>query len=73
MAGSIAAAAALLLGVLVTGGLIVIALVVQREDRRKTLAGEAPDWISRSVRRLTGRTRRDLDADLTRPARQLVH
>jgi hypothetical protein len=74
MAGSIAAAAAaLILGVLVTGALVVIALVVRREDSRKTLVGEAPDRISRTVRRLTGRTRRDLDAELLRPARELVH
>jgi hypothetical protein len=74
MAGSIAAAiAALTLGVLVTGALIVIAVVVHREDHRNTLAGEAPGKISRGVRRLTGRTRRDLDAELLRPTRELVH
>jgi hypothetical protein len=74
MAGSIAAAiAALALSVLVTGALVVIAVVVHREDHGNTLVGEAPDRISRSVRRLTGRTRRDLDAELLRPARELVH
>jgi hypothetical protein len=74
MAGSIAVAtAALILGVLVTGALAVIAVVVRREDRRNTLVGEAPDWISRRVRRLTGRARRDLDAELLQPVRELVH
>jgi hypothetical protein len=74
MAGSIAAAtAALILGVLVTGVLAVIAVVVRREDRNNTLMGEAPDRISRRVRKLTGRARRDLDAELLRPTRELVH
>ena len=73
MAGSIAVETiAMILSILVTGALVVIAVVVRREDRKNTLIGEAPDRISRSVRRLTGRARRDLDSELLRPARQLV-
>ena len=74
MAGSIAAAtAALILGVLVTLVLVMIAVAVRVEDRRYTLGDEAPNWISRTVRRLTGVARRDLDAELLRSARPLVH
>ena len=73
MAGSIAVETiAMILSILVTGALVVIAVVVRREDRKNTLIGEAPDRISRGVRRLTGRARRDLDSELLRPARQLV-
>jgi hypothetical protein len=74
MAGSIAVVTiAMTLSILVTGALVVIAVVIRREDRRNTLIGEAPDRISRSVRRLTGRARRDLGSELLRTARQLVH
>jgi len=66
-------AVALFLGGIVIGILAVIAVAVRREDRRYTLASEAPDRLSRNTRRLTGVGRRDLDAEFLRPARQLVH
>jgi hypothetical protein len=66
-------AVALFLGGIVIGIFAVIAVAVRREDRRYTLAGEAPDRLSRNTRRLTGVGRRDLDAEFLRPARELVH
>ena len=59
------------------GGLVMVvitasAIAVRREDRRYTLAGEAPDRLSRSTRRLTGVGRRDLDPEFLRPASGLV-
>ena len=66
-------AVALFLGGIVIGIFAVIAVAVRREDRRYTLAGEAPDRLSRNTRRLTGVGRRDLDAEFLRPAGQLVH
>ena len=55
------------------GVIAVVAIAVRREDRRYTLAVEAPDRLSRNTRRLTGVRRRDLDAEFLRPAGQLVH
>ena len=55
------------------GVIAVVAIAVRREDRRYTLAVEAPDRLSRNARRLTGVRRRDLDAEFLRPAGQLVH
>jgi hypothetical protein len=66
-------AVALFLGGMVTGVIAAVAIAVRREDRRYTLAGEAPDRLSRNARRLTGVGRRDLDAEFLRPARELVH
>ncbi len=66
-------AVALFLGGIVTGIFALIAVAVRREDRRITLAGDAPDRLSRNTRRLTGLSRRDLDAEFLRPARHLVH
>jgi hypothetical protein len=57
---------------LMTGVIAVVALSVRREDRRHSLAGEAPDRMSRSARRLNGVSRRDLDAELFR-VREAVH
>lgn len=65
-------AASVFLGGLVTGVIAVIAIAVRREDRRYTLAVEAPDRLSRSTRRLTGVGRRDLDPEFLRPAGGLV-
>ena len=65
----IAIAVALFLGGVVTGVIVVIALAIRREDRRYTLIREAPDRISRSVRRLTGVGRRGLDAEFFTIAR----
>ena len=73
MAGAvITIAIAVFLGGIMVGVIAVIALAVHREDRRHTLAGDAPDRLSRSTRRLNGLGRRDLDPEFLRPARQLV-
>jgi hypothetical protein len=74
MAGAvITVAVAIFLGGIVVGVIAVIAVSIRREDRRYTLAGEAPGRLSRSTRRLNGLARRDLDAEFLRPARELVH
>ena len=65
-------AVALFLAGVATGVLALIAIAVRREDRGNTLAGEAPDRLSRSTRRLTGVGRRDLDPEFLRPAGELV-
>jgi hypothetical protein len=73
MAGVIVTmAVAIFLGGIVTGVIAVIAVAVHREDRRYTLAVEAPDRMSRNARRLTGMARRDLDPESLRPAGGLV-
>ena len=71
--GVVAIAIAVFLSGIVMGVIAVIAIAVRREDRRYTLAVEAPDRLSRNARRLTGVRRRDLDAEFLRPAGQLVH
>jgi hypothetical protein len=53
---------ALFLSGVLTGVIVVVALAVRREDRRYTLAEDAPNLTSKSVRRLTGFGRRGLDA-----------
>ena len=74
MAGVVVAiAVAVFLGGMVVGVIAVVAIAVRREDRTRTLAGEAPDRLSRSTRRLTGLGRRDLDAEFLRPVGELVH
>jgi hypothetical protein len=74
MAGAvITAIVALFFGGVVIGILAVVALGVRREDRRYSLPGEAPDRLSRGIRRLNGVGRRDLDAELFRPTSELVH
>jgi hypothetical protein len=60
------------LGGLVMVVIVAIAIAVRREDRRYTLAGEAPDRLSRSTRRLTGVGRRDLDPEFLTSAGGLV-
>jgi hypothetical protein len=73
MAGVVAVTAvSIFLGGLMIGVIAVIAIAVRREDRRYTLAGDAPDRLSRSTRRLTGVGRRDLDPEFLRPAGGLV-
>ncbi len=73
MAGVIVTmAVAIFLGGIVTGVIAVIAVAVRREDRRYTLAVEAPDRLSRNARRLTGMGRRDLDTEFLRPAGELI-
>jgi hypothetical protein len=67
-----AIAISVFLGGLVTGVIAVIAVAVRREDRRYSLAGDAPDRLSRSTRRLTGVGRRGVDAEFLRPAGELV-
>ena len=49
---------------------MVVALAARREDRRFTLAREAPDRMSR---RLNGVGRRGLDAEFFPVARELMH
>jgi hypothetical protein len=71
--GVVAIAIAVFLSGMVMGVIAVVAIAVRREDRRYTLAVEAPDLLSRNARRLTGVRRRDLDAEFLRPAGQLVH
>jgi len=74
MAGVVIAAASVFLFGIVLGVIAVVAVAVRREDRRYTLAVEAPDRMSRNTRRLTGLARRDLDAEFLRPAiGELVH
>lgn len=67
MAGVVIAAAAVFVFGIVLGVIVVVAVAVRREDRRYTLAVEAPDRMSRNTRRLTGLARRDLDAEFLRP------
>ena len=73
MAGVVVVAIAVFIAGLVMGVIAVIAIAVRREDRLYTLAGDAPDLMSKTTRRLTGVGRRDLDAEYLRPAGQLVH
>jgi hypothetical protein len=72
MAGFVAVVAVALFLVVIVG-LVVVSVVVRREDRRYTLVGEAPDRLSRGTRRLNGVGLRDLDPELLRPAGELVH
>jgi hypothetical protein len=53
---------ALFLGGVVTGVIVVVALAVRREDRSYSLAGDAPNRMSKSARRLNGFGRRGPDA-----------
>jgi hypothetical protein len=73
MASVVVVAVAVFIAGLVMGVVAVVAIAVRREDRRYTLAGDAPDLMSKTTRRLTGVGRRDLDAEYLRPAAQLVH
>jgi len=73
MASVVIVAVAVFIAGMVMGVIAVIAIAVRREDRRYTLAVDAPDRLSRSTRLLTGVGRRDLDAEFLRPAGQLVH
>jgi hypothetical protein len=70
--GVVAIAIAVFLSGMVMGVIAVVAVAVRREDRRYTLAVEAPDRLSRNGRRLTGVRRRDLDPEFLRPAGELV-
>jgi hypothetical protein len=73
MASVVVIAVAVFIAGVVMGVIAVIAIAVRREDRRYTLAVDAPDRLSKTTRRLTGVGRRDLDAEFLRPAGQLVH
>jgi len=73
MASVVVVAIAVFIAGLVMGVVAVVAVAVRREDRRYTLAGDAPDLMSKTTRRLTGVGRRDLDAEFLRPVGQLVH
>ena len=72
MAGVVAVAAATFLGATLVVVLTVVAVAIRREDRRYSLAGEAPDRLSRNARRLNGVGRRNVDARFARPAGQLA-
>ena len=72
MAGVVVVAVTVFIAGLAVGVFALIAIAVRREDRRYTLAREAPDRLSRSTRRLTGVGRRDLDPEFLRPASGLV-
>jgi hypothetical protein len=73
MASVVVVAVAVFIAGLMMGVIAVVAIAVRREDRRYTLAVDAPDRLSRTTRRLTGVGRRDLDAEYLRPLGQLVH
>jgi len=73
MASVVVVAVAVFIAGIVMGVIAVIAVAVRREDRRYTLAADAPDRLSRNARRLTGVGRRDLDAEFLRPTGRLVH
>ena len=74
MAGvMVTTAIAVFLGGIMVGVLAVVAVAVRREDRRHTLAVDAPDRLSMNTRRLNGLARRDLDTEFLRPAGELVH
>ncbi len=73
MAGAVVTIAIVVfLGGIMIGVLAVMAVAIRREDRRHTLAGEAPDRMSRNTRRLTGITRVGMDDEFLRPAGPLV-
>ena len=74
MAGAVVVMAilAFLVGILV-GALLAVAFAVRREERYYRLTGRAPDWVTRSARRLAGVSRRDLDAEYFRPGGDLRH
>ena len=72
MASVVVVGVAVFIAGVVMGVTAVIAIAVRREDRRYTLALDAPDRLSRTTRRLTGVGRRNLDAEFLRPAGQLV-
>ncbi len=73
MASVVVVAVAVFIAGVVMGVFVVVAIAVRREDRHYTLAVDAPDGLSRTARRLTGVGRRDLDGEILRPVRQLVH
>ncbi len=74
MAGAVVAfAVAVFLAGMAMGVMAVAAIAIRREDRRYTLAGDAPDRLARNTRRLTGVGRRDLDPEFIRPVGELVH
>jgi hypothetical protein len=73
MAGVVVVAVSVFIAGVVMGVIVVVAIAVRREDRRYTLAVDAPDRLSRTTRRLTGVGRRDLDAEFLRPTGQFVH
>jgi hypothetical protein len=64
---------ALFLGGVVIGVIAILALAIRREDRRYSLATEAPDRLSRNARWLTGVGRKGVDAEFFPVERELVH
>ena len=63
---------AVTLGGFMVAVLGVLAVAIRREERRHTLAVEAPDRLSRSARRLTGMSRRGVDDEFLRPVGPLA-
>lgn len=72
MTGVVAVAVAAFLAATLVVVLTAVAVAVRREDRRYSLAGDAPDRLSRNARRLNGVGRRNVDARLVHPAGQLA-
>lgn len=73
---SVVIAIALFLGGIAFGVIAVVAISVRREDRAFSIAGDAPDRISRSARRLNGLGSRGLDTEFLQQVRtvgELVH
>jgi hypothetical protein len=73
---SVVIAIALFLGGITVGVIAVVAVSVRREDRAFSIAGDAPDRISRSARRLNGFGCRGLDTEFLQQVQtvgELVH
>src|SRR5260370_37938549 len=67
MAGVVAVAVTVFIAGVVMGVITVVAIAVRRDDRRYTLAVDAPHRMSRTTRPLTGVGRRHLDPEFLRP------
>lgn len=73
MAGLVVTLAiAVFLGGILIGVLAAVAVAIRREDRRHTLAVDAPDRLSRNTRWLTGISRVGIDDEFLRPVGPLV-
>jgi len=56
----------------VVGVMSLAAWAIRREERHLSLTGQAPDRVSRGIRRLMGVGKRDVDTELERLMRELV-
>ena len=73
----VAEAAAVTILVVLVGGVIVVVIglsawAIWREDRRLTLTGCPPNWLSRRVRRLMGVGLRNIDTERERLIKELA-